>query len=242
MSTYQAHPTAVIDEGAEIGDGTRIWHFVHVSQDARIGARCSLGQGVFVGRGVRLGDGVKVQNNVSIYEGVEIEDELFLGPSCVFTNVINPRAFIARKSEYKVTRVRRGATIGANATIVCGSEIGEYAFVGAGAVVTRSVAAFGLVVGNPARRMGWMCLCGVRLGEGSAPTCEACRARYFIEGDSCTLAGEPAGPGVEEGESWGRGAEEGESPCCGAEEGESPGQGAKDGEPRDGVEVPCGAK
>lgn len=212
LSPYQAHPTAVIDEGAEIGPGTRIWHFVHVSQNARIGARCSLGQGVFVGRGVRLGDGVKVQNNVSIYEGVEIEDDVFLGPSCVFTNVINPRAFIERKSEYKLTRVRRGATIGANATIVCGCEIGEYAFVGAGAVVTKSVAAFGLVVGNPAGRIGWMCRCGVRLVEGSTPVCGACGALYFIEGESCKLVEEPAGRGAEEGES------------------------------KDGVEVPCGAK
>ena len=198
LSSYQVHPTAVIDEGAEIGDGTRIWHFVHVSEKARIGARCSLGQGVFVGRGVRLGDGVKVQNNVSIYEGVEIEDEVFLGPSCVFTNVVNPRAFIERKSEYRATRVRRGATIGANATIVCGVEIGQYAFVGAGAVVTRSVPAYGLALGNPARQAGWMCRCGVRLGEGSAPVCGACGARYSIEGESCLEEGEekvPSGGG-----------------------------------------------
>ncbi len=185
MSSFFLHPTAVIDPGAEIGDGSRVWHFVHVSTDARIGARCSLGQNVFVGRGVRLGDGVKVQNNVSIYEGVEIDDDVFLGPSVVFTNVVNPRAFLERKSEYRRTRVGRGASIGANATLVCGHDVGEYAFVGAGAVITHDVPPFGLVVGNPGRRVGWVCRCAVRLPEGPLPACPACGEGYSVTGEVC---------------------------------------------------------
>lgn len=185
LSSFFLHPTAVVDPGAEIGEGSRIWHFVHVSMDVRIGARCSLGQNVFVGRGVRLGDGVKVQNNVSIYEGVEIEDEVFVGPSVVFTNVVNPRAFIERKSEYRRTRVGRGASIGANATLVCGHDIGQYSFVGAGAVITRSVAPFALVIGNPGRRVAWVCRCAVRLPEGPAPVCPSCGEAYSVVGESC---------------------------------------------------------
>ena len=177
---YFAHPTAVVDEGAQIGEGTRIWHFCHVSSGARVGAGCVFGQNVYVGN-VRIGDRCKVQNNVSLYDGVELEDGVFCGPSCVFTNVVNPRAEVERKKEFKTTRVRRGASIGANATILCGITIGEYAFVGAGAVVTRDVPAYALVVGTPARRSGWMCACGVKL-EGD--TCRACGKRYRIGDES----------------------------------------------------------
>jgi len=184
MSEPFVHSTAVVDEGAQLGEGCKVWHFVHVSEGAQIGAGTSLGQNVFIGRGVRVGAGVRVQNNVSLYEGVEIEDEAFLGPSCVFTNVVNPRAFVSRKHEYRATHVGRGASIGANATVVCGHDIGAYAFVGAGAVVTRSVPDYALVLGNPARRVGWMCRCGERLAE-AANTCAACGARYAIEGERC---------------------------------------------------------
>ncbi|MFO0588038.1 MAG: DegT/DnrJ/EryC1/StrS family aminotransferase [Polyangiaceae bacterium] len=193
MSPPFVHPTAFVDAGAEIGPGAKLWHFVHVSEDARVGAGSSLGQNVFVGRGVRVGAGVKVQNNVSIYEGVEIEDEVFLGPSVVFTNVLAPRAFIDRKSEYRRTRVGRGASIGANATLVCGHDVGEYAFVAAGAVITRPVKPFALVMGNPGRRVGWVCRCGWRLSEGGSPTCRSCGDVYTVEGESCRLA--TPGPG-----------------------------------------------
>ena len=183
--TATIHPTAIVDEGAAIGDGTYVWHFVHVSPNARIGKKCSLGQNVFVAKGVTIGDGVKIQNNVSLYEGVEIADDVFLGPSCVFTNVMNPRSFIVRKSEYRATRVAKGASVGANATIVCGHDIGEYAFIGAGAVVTKNVPAYALMVGNPARQMGFICKCGVRLEKGASPICSACGARYRVEGSLC---------------------------------------------------------
>ena len=185
------HPTAVVDDDVVLGPGTKVWHFVHVSSGARIGARCALGQNVFVARGVRLGDNVRVQNNVSIYEGVEIADDAFLGPSCVFTNVVNPRSFIQRKSEYRATRVGRGASIGANATIVCGHDIGEYAFVGAGAVVTKDVPPYALVVGNPARRVGFVCRCAARLpaGDQVSVACPECGAGYAIEGATCTPVG-----------------------------------------------------
>lgn len=179
------HPSAVIDDDVELGDGTKVWHFVHISSGARIGAHCSLGQNVFVGKGVRLGRGVRVQNNVSLYEGVELEDDVFVGPSCVFTNVKNPRAFVQRKHAFLPTRVRRGASLGANATIVCGTELGEYSFVGAGAVVTRAVAPFALVVGSPARAIGWVCRCGERLGGSGAVMCEACGAGYHIDQERC---------------------------------------------------------
>ncbi|MBK8171909.1 MAG: N-acetyltransferase [Sandaracinaceae bacterium] len=185
MAAPYIHPSAIVDEGVNLGEDTRVWHFVHVTAGARVGKRCSLGQNVFVGKGVSLGDGVKVQNNVSIYEGVDVCDDVFLGPSCVFTNVNNPRAFIERKNEYKKTRIGRGASVGANATIVCGHDLGEYAFVGAGAVVTKTVPAYGLVVGNPARLIGWMCRCGVRLGKEATPTCAACGERYKIDGTVC---------------------------------------------------------
>ncbi|HTE53079.1 MAG TPA: acyltransferase [Kofleriaceae bacterium] len=171
---YDAHPTAVVDDGAEIGAGTRIWHFAHVCAGAVIGRDSVIGQGCYVAR-VRVGDRVRVQNHVSLYDGVTIEDGVFLGPSCVFTNVINPRAEVSRKHEYRPTLVRRGATIGANATIVCGVTIGEHAFVGAGAVVRRDVAPYALVVGVPARRVGWMCACGVRLAGEGRRACECGR-------------------------------------------------------------------
>lgn len=155
-SHFFAHPTAVIDEGCEIGKGVRIWHFSHLMPGCRIGDDCSIGQNVFIGSNVILGRNVKVQNNVSIYEGVICEDDVFLGPSMVFTNVINPRSAVVRKDEYKQTVVRKGATIGANATIVCGNEIGSYAFIGAGTVITKPVPAYALITGNPGRQKGWM--------------------------------------------------------------------------------------
>lgn len=162
---YQAHPTAIVDEGARIGAGTRIWHWVHVCGGASIGERCSLGQGVYVGNDVVVGNNCKVQNNVSIYDAVTLEDDVFCGPSMVFTNVINPRSAIERKHEYRRTLVRRGATIGANATIVCGVTLGEYCFIGAGAVVTRDVPPFALMAGVPARQVGWMNERGERVKE-----------------------------------------------------------------------------
>lgn len=161
--SYFAHPTAVIDEGCIIGEGTRIWHFSHVMPGCEIGKNCNIGQNVVVSPKVKLGSNVRVQNNVSIYEGVICEDDVFLGPSMVFTNVINPRSAVSRKHEYMKTLVRKGASIGANATIVCGNEIGEFAFIGAGAVVTRPVPAYALVVGNPARQSGWMSEFGHKL-------------------------------------------------------------------------------
>ena len=179
------HPSAVIDDDVELGEGTRVWHFVHVSSGARIGAQCSLGQNVFVGRGVRIGRGVRVQNNVSLYEGVELDDDVFVGPSCVFTNVKNPRAFVPRKHAYLPTRVRRGASLGANATIVCGSELGEYCFVGAGAVVTGDVPRYALMLGVPARRVGFVCRCGERLSGTGPSACASCGDRYMIGVDAC---------------------------------------------------------
>jgi UDP-2-acetamido-3-amino-2,3-dideoxy-glucuronate N-acetyltransferase len=184
------HPSAIVDEGAQLGDGTRVWHFVHVSPGARIGRGCSLGQGVYVGNDVVIGDNVKIQNNVSVYDAVTLEDDVFCGPSMVFTNVHNPRSAVPRKDEYRRTRVKRGATLGANCTIVCGTTIGEHAFVGAGAVVSRNVPAFALVVGVPARRIGWMSRHGERLdlppsGQGLA-ACPATGETYRLDGDTLT--------------------------------------------------------
>ncbi|HMQ60030.1 MAG TPA: acyltransferase [Flavilitoribacter sp.] len=176
------HPTAIVDEGAQIGEDSKIWHFCHIMGGAVIGNGCSIGQNAFVANGVALGDNVKVQNNVSIYEGVTCEDDVFLGPSMVFTNVINPRSAVNRKSEYLATRVGRGATIGANATIVCGHDIGAFAFIGAGAVVTKTVPPYALVVGNPARRIGWMSEHGARLqfnDQGEA-VCPGSGERYLL--------------------------------------------------------------
>lgn len=181
---YSVHESSYVDDGARIGTGTRIWHFCHVNAGAVIGERCSLGQNVVVMSGVRLGNNVKVQNNVSIYEGVECEDDVFLGPSMVFTNVVNPRSHVSRKNEYRATRVKRGSSIGANATVVCGYTLGEYSFVAAGAVVTRDVPPFALVTGVPARVSGWMCRCGERLSvnantaDGAEVVCAACGDRY----------------------------------------------------------------
>ena len=181
-----AHATAVIDDGARIGDDTKIWHFSHVCAKARIGARCALGQNVYVGNDVAIGDNVRIQNNVSVYDAVTLEDDVFCGPSMVFTNVINPRSHVTRKHEYKRTLVQRGATIGANATVVCGNSIGRYAMVGAGSVVTRDIPDYALVVGVPARRIGWICQCGVRLAAGDGEiTCAACGDRYIVEEDRC---------------------------------------------------------
>ena len=185
------HPSAIVDSGAVLGEGCRVWHFVHISAGARIGSGCSFGQNVFVGNDVRIGNNVKVQNNVSIYDAVEIEDEVFCGPSMVFTNVYNPRAAVVRKNEYRRTLVRRGATLGANCTIVCGTTIGSHAFVGAGAVVNRDVPDFALVLGVPARRTGWMSRFGERLalpasGEGVAE-CSHTGDRYALHGDVLTL-------------------------------------------------------
>jgi len=179
MPTFWAHSSAVIDEPADIGEGTKVWHFCHVMSGARIGPRCSLGQNVYVGAAAVIGAGCKIQNNVSLYDAVTLEDEVFVGPSAVFTNVVNPRAFVVRKDEYRPTLVRRGASIGANATIVCGHQIGEYAFVAAGAVVTRDVPAHALVKGVPARPAGWVCRCGVVLAEsGGEWSCGECQRRY----------------------------------------------------------------
>ena len=190
------HPSAIVDAGAVLGEGCRVWHFVHISGGARIGARCSFGQNVYVGNDVRIGDNVKIQNNVSVYDAVTLEDDVFCGPSMVFTNVHNPRAAVARKSEYRPTLVRQGATLGANCTVVCGTTIGRYAFVGAGAVVSRDVPDFALMVGVPARQIGWMSRHGERLelpleGEGQA-LCPATGEPYVLQGGICRLADEAA--------------------------------------------------
>jgi UDP-2-acetamido-3-amino-2,3-dideoxy-glucuronate N-acetyltransferase len=179
MSDYFVHDSSYVDEGARIGNGTKIWHFSHVMSGAVIGERCNLGQNVVVMPGTRIGNNVKIQNNVSVYEGVILEDDVFCGPSCVFTNVTNPRSHVSRKQEYQQTLVGRGASIGANATVVCGVTLGPYAFIGAGAVVTSDVPAYALMVGVPARRVGWMCQCGERLHEGSGPIeCSRCGTEY----------------------------------------------------------------
>ncbi|MGC4078259.1 MAG: acyltransferase [Rubrivivax sp.] len=190
-----AHPSAIVDDGATLGEGTRVWHFAHVCGGARIGAGCSLGQGVYVGNDVVIGDNVKIQNNVSVYDAVTLEDDVFCGPSMVFTNVFNPRSAVPRKHEYRRTLVRRGATLGANCTIVCGTTVGEYAFVGAGAVVSRDVPPYALVVGVPARRIGWMSRHGERLalppsGHGEAE-CPATGERYRLDGDTLIPCSSP---------------------------------------------------
>jgi UDP-2-acetamido-3-amino-2,3-dideoxy-glucuronate N-acetyltransferase len=181
------HESSFIDEPCEIGEGTKIWHFSHILKNSRIGRRCVIGQNVVIGPNVTIGDNVKIQNNVSIYDGVTLEDDVFCGPSMVFTNVINPRAHVSRKEEFRPTLVRRGASLGANCTIVCGITIGEYAFIGAGAVVTKSVPSFALVIGNPARFHGWMCRCGEKLDarEGTV-TCK-CGDVYEISTNHCSL-------------------------------------------------------
>jgi UDP-2-acetamido-3-amino-2,3-dideoxy-glucuronate N-acetyltransferase len=182
MSDFFKHESAYVDDGARVGAGTKIWHFCHVMSGAILGERCNIGQNVVISPGCTLGNNVKVQNNVSIYTGVTLEDDVFCGPSMVFTNVTNPRSHVSRKDEYRPTKVGRGASLGANSTVVCGHSIGQYAFIGAGAVVTKDVPDFALVVGNPGRVTGWMCACGEKLAAGSMPpsmaTCTACGKNY----------------------------------------------------------------
>jgi UDP-2-acetamido-3-amino-2,3-dideoxy-glucuronate N-acetyltransferase len=185
--TFFVHPTAIVDDGAKIGAGTKIWHFSHVLGGTVIGERCVLGQNVVIGPDVKIGNGCKLQNNVSVYKGVTLEDDVFCGPSMVFTNVINPRAFIERKDEFRPTLVKKGATIGANATIVCGNTIGEYAMIGAGAVVTKDIPAYALVIGAAARRIGWVSKSGDRLGDDLV--CPRTGERYVLEGGKLRPAG-----------------------------------------------------
>jgi len=197
---FYVDATARVDQPTKVGAGTHIWHFSHVMPNCVIGENCNMGQNVHVASGVRIGNNVKIQNNVSLYTGVELEDDVFCGPSMVFTNVTNPRSFVNRKNEYKKTLVRRGASLGANSTIVCGVTIGEYAFVGAGAVVTRDVAPFALVVGSPARQIGWMCKCGARLDiVASASHCESCGVDYELHGDDLSIT-QPIVPSVSPGQ------------------------------------------
>jgi UDP-2-acetamido-3-amino-2,3-dideoxy-glucuronate N-acetyltransferase len=188
MTDFFAHPTAVIDAGCTIGAGTKIWHFSHIMQDSVIGDQCNIGQNVVVSPCVVLGKNVKVQNNVSIYTGVVCEDDVFLGPSMVFTNVINPRSHVVRKEQYAQTHVRKGASIGANATLICGNEIGMFALVGAGAVVTKEVKPYALVVGNPARQIGWVSEFGHRLmfNETGEATCPESNQNYLLENQKVT--------------------------------------------------------
>ena len=191
---FWTHPTAVVDDGAEVGEGTRIWHFCHVMPGARIGRRCSLGQNVFVAGGSSMGDGCKIQNNVSVYEGVHLGDDVFCGPSMVFTNVVNPRSHVSRKDEFRATNVGKGATLGANSTVVCGHDVGRFAFVAAGSVVTKDVPDFALVMGVPGRVVGYVCACGVRLPRTAAGApadlrCGACSASYRWDGKALSESG-----------------------------------------------------
>jgi UDP-2-acetamido-3-amino-2,3-dideoxy-glucuronate N-acetyltransferase len=187
VANYTVHPSSFVDDGCEIGEGTKIWHFCHIMPRAKIGRRCNIGQNVVISADVVVGDNVRIQNNVSVYTGVILEDDVFCGPSMVFTNVVNPRSHISRKDEYRQTLVRRGASLGANSTIVCGHTIGQYAFIGAGAVITKDVPDFALVVGNPGRISGWMCACGVKLASGRVPPatakCVACGLAYRSQDD-----------------------------------------------------------
>ncbi len=185
------HPTAIVDDGAQIGEGSRVWHWVHISGGAKIGRDCSFGQNVYVGNCVVIGNNCKIQNNVSVYDNVTLEDDVFCGPSMVFTNVYNPRSAVSRKDEYRNTRVKRGVTIGANATIVCGTTLGEYAFVAAGAVINRNVKPYALMAGVPAKQIGWMSQHGEKLdlpltGQGTA-TCAATGLRYLLQNDELTV-------------------------------------------------------
>jgi UDP-2-acetamido-3-amino-2,3-dideoxy-glucuronate N-acetyltransferase len=181
------HESSYADEGCEIGAGTKIWHFSHVMSGARIGERCNIGQNVVISPQVTIGNNVKIQNNVSVYTGVVLEDDVFCGPSMVFTNVVNPRSHVSRKDEYRATLVKRGASLGANCTVVCGHTVGAYAFVGAGAVITKDVPDYAMVIGNPGRVSGWVCECGVKLASGATPpaaaACTACGTRYRAAGN-----------------------------------------------------------
>ncbi len=185
MPSFFKHDSAIVDSGARVGDGTRIWHWVHVCAGAVIGERCTIGQGVYVGNDVEIGSNVKIQNNVSVYDAVRLEDDVFCGPSMVFTNVRNPRSAIPRKGEYDRTLVKKGATLGANCTILCGVTIGEHAFIGAGAVVTRNVPAYALVVGVPARRVGWMCISGHQI-RGTGLVTSDVGFTYRVSENRCT--------------------------------------------------------
>ena len=197
MADYFVHESSYVDEGARVGPGTKIWHFCHVMANATIGERCNIGQNVVISPGVVIGNNVKIQNNVSVYTGVTLEDDVFCGPSMVFTNVVNPRSHVSRRDEYKPTLVGRGATLGANSTIVCGHSIGRFAFVGAGAVVTRDVPEYALVLGNPAKLAGWMCECGTKLAgvEEAAISlrCRACGLEYEREGRRLSRSARQAG-------------------------------------------------
>lgn len=193
MADFYVHESSYVDEGCTIGDGTKVWHFSHIMSGAVIGRGCNIGQNVVVSPGAVIGNRVKIQNNVSVYTGVILEDDVFCGPSMVFTNVVNPRSHVPRRDEYRETRVCRGATLGANSTIVCGHSIGEYAFVGAGAVVTRDVPPFALVLGVPGHIAGWVCQCGVKLADGPTPpseaACKACGAGYGMTAGVLTRIG-----------------------------------------------------
>lgn len=201
MEDYFVHETSLVDEGAVIGQGTKIWHFCHIMPGARLGERCNVGQNVFIAPEVKIGNGVKIQNNISVYTGVILEDDVFLGPSMVFTNVDTPRSHVDRSDEYQTTLIKKGATIGANATIICGITLGEYSFVGAGAVVTGDVPPYALVYGNPARVQGWMCQCGERLtfhqeGDAMKAVCHRCRKKYTMDDAQsikCIESGEETG-------------------------------------------------
>ncbi|MCX7943239.1 MAG: N-acetyltransferase [Deltaproteobacteria bacterium] len=191
MGDYFVHPTAIVDDGVKIGKGTKIWHFSHILSGSEIGERCTLGQNVVVGPDVRIGNNCKIQNNVSVYKGVTIEDDVFLGPSMVFTNVYNPRAFIERKNEFLPTLLKRGCSVGANATIICGNVIGEYAFIGAGAVVNTDVKPHALMVGVPAKQIGWVCYCGTTLKfSGDVARCRYCGKQFVLRDDQLIFKGE----------------------------------------------------
>jgi UDP-2-acetamido-3-amino-2,3-dideoxy-glucuronate N-acetyltransferase len=188
---YFVHESSYVDDPCSIGPGSKIWHFSHVMKNSRIGAGCNIGQNVVISPGVVIGNNVKIQNNVSVYTGCILEDDVFCGPSMVFTNVVNPRSHVSRKNEYKTTLVRRGASLGANCTIVCGTTIGQFAFVGAGSVITRDIPDYALVYGNPARLRGWMCACGIRIdfaGDSAKTRCHACGAEYQKSGQVVTPA------------------------------------------------------
>lgn len=187
-SKFFIHPSSYLDEGVKVGEGSKIWHFSHILKGSSIGKNCVIGQNVMIGPDVKISNGCKIQNNVSLYKGVILEKEVFCGPSAVFTNVINPRAFIERKDEFKKTLVKEGACIGANATIICGVTIGEYSFIGAGAVVTKDVPAYGLVYGNPAALKGWMCECGEKINfKTSVAFCKKCKKRYEKKGNKVKI-------------------------------------------------------